>query len=146
MSRSLYKPHPYSNLYLYSHHLRERDPYFSKKLEELLIARAKLTKQQRVGVEEIRFKFIPRNLIIRKDMVGLFIKIQRGKGWINIKFTDLMVGLRVGALTHTRAISPIRIHEKNIKPINEPIRGKRDLIMAQPDRPKNKKQKKRRKK
>ena len=50
MTRSSYRPHMYSNFYLYSRRLKERDPYFSKKLEELLIARAKLTKQQRAGI------------------------------------------------------------------------------------------------
>jgi ribosomal protein S19 len=89
------------------------DPTASK-LAKAIIARRKMRKGgERVRVAKVRLRYVPRQIVVTPDLLGMFARVKRGKGYYNLRFESAMLGLRVGSLTHTRAKSPIKTPSKN---------------------------------
>jgi len=90
-------------------------------------------------------RFAPRQLTIMPNMLGMIAKVKSGKSYFNVYFESSTLGLKVGALTHTRAKSPIDISSKNRFGDGFPSKGLRKLKMGAADKKARKIRKKRKK-
>jgi len=90
-------------------------------------------------------RFAPRQLTIMPNMLGMIAKVKSGKSYFNVYFESSTLGLKVGALTHTRAKSPIDISSKNRFGDGFPSKGLRKLKMGAADKKARKIRKKKKK-